>query len=384
MSYRSSEPSSGSGQLATDTSDDKSPGWKFDSADYELRWPHELVARELAAVKRAGAARDRRAWIERLLEEAFVGAAPAANYKACSGGRAHQYLSELTRHAPRLRQHHAPGAYWSARRGVVRRRPERSIDQLQRDFADLVDTLHAEGYLSQAFPTVCVDAQSGTAADPDAVLADRLGLEGLWPLHPATWDDEDVFFDLIEVFHDLVARPRYRHYHDWNDCGWHYRDFHGEIGRALYRWKVNTLLASGGLELRLADDGEDTGQLVRRVDDGRADLIACALASPEPATADRVTHAISLYRRRGADEHAKRSAVLTLAGVLEERRELIRSDIGRKDEGALFSIANEFAIRHQRRGQQGDYDPAFLDWMFWWYLATVELTDRLLARQATP
>jgi hypothetical protein len=31
--------------------------------------------------------------------------------------------------------------------------------------------------------------------------------------------------------------------------------------------------------------------------------------------------------------------------------------------------------------QRGDYDPVFLDWVFWWYLATVELTDRLLARQ---
>ena len=25
---------------------------------------------------------------------------------------------------------------------------------------------------------------------------------------------------------------------------------------------------------------------------------------------------------------------------------------------------------------------AFLDWVFWWYLATIELTDRILARQA--
>ena len=48
----------------------------------------------------------------------------------------------------------------------------------------------------------------------------------------------------------------------------------------------------------------------------------------------------------------------------------------------MFSLANEFAIRHQRRGQQGDYDPAFLDWIFWWYLATIELTDRLLARDS--
>lgn len=89
---------------------------------------------------------------------------------------------------------------------------------------------------------------------------------------------------------------------------------------------------------------------------------------------------MSQFRRRGASAHDKRSAVLTLVGILEERRELIATRVGSKDEGALFTIANQFAIRHQRRGQQGDYDPVFLDWIFWWYLATVELTDRILAR----
>jgi hypothetical protein len=92
-------------------------------------------------------------------------------------------------------------------------------------------------------------------------------------------------------------------------------------------------------------------------------------------------HAIALSRGRDATEHDKRSAVIALVGILEERRSLIRTEIDRKDEGALFGIANEFAIRHQHRGQRGDYDPVFLDWVFWWYLATIELTDRLLARQ---
>ncbi|ODU05016.1 MAG: hypothetical protein ABS81_08670 [Pseudonocardia sp. SCN 72-86] len=64
----------------------------------------------------------------------------------------------------------------------------------------------------------------------------------------------------------------------------------------------------------------------------------------------------------------------------------LKQQIARKDEGALFQIANEFALRHQKPDQKGDYDPAFLDWIFWWYLATVELTNRLLARDqaATP
>jgi hypothetical protein len=28
-------------------------------------------------------------------------------------------------------------------------------------------------------------------------------------------------------------------------------------------------------------------------------------------------------------------------------------------------------------------DPAFLEWIFWWYLATIELTDQIIARQDT-
>lgn len=92
-------------------------------------------------------------------------------------------------------------------------------------------------------------------------------------------------------------------------------------------------------------------------------------------------HAIASFRRREATAEDKRSALVTLAGILEERRQLIKADLGSADEGALFHIANKFAIRHQNMDEQGNYDPAFLDWIFWWYLGTVELTDRIITRQ---
>lgn len=60
----------------------------------------------------------------------------------------------------------------------------------------------------------------------------------------------------------------------------------------------------------------------------------------------------------------------------------MKQELGTPDEGALFHIANKFAIRHQNKQQLGDYDPAFLDWVFWWYLGTVELTNRIILRQA--
>src|SRR5690349_17488113 len=56
----------------------------------------------------------------------------------------------------------------------------------------------------------------------------------------------------------------------------------------------------------------------------------------------------------------------------------------KKDEGTMFRLANEFGIRHQNAQQQADYDPVFLDWVFWFYLATVEVSDRLLAPGGIP
>jgi hypothetical protein len=69
--------------------------------------------------------------------------------------------------------------------------------------------------------------------------------------------------------------------------------------------------------------------------------------------------------------------------VLEERRELLKGVLYTGDEGALFEIANRFAIRHEDQRQKSEYDPVFLDWIFWWYLATIELTDRVIARDGT-
>ncbi len=198
---------------------------------------------------------------------------------------------------------------------------------------------------------------------------------------PGEWDDS-TFYGLIEVYHDLVSRPRERHYHDYAMCGWHYSHFSATAGREVYRWKANELLQAAGISYRLADSGEDLGRLVAVFDDGRSALLAKVLGRTQPDTATRVQHAVALFRRRGATDEDKRSALITLAGILEERRQLIKAELVSADEGALFQIANKFAIRHQNKQQLSDYDPAFLDWVFWWYLGTVELTNRIIGRQA--
>jgi hypothetical protein len=169
--------------------------------------------------------------------------------------------------------------------------------------------------------------------------------------------------------------------HGYSGCGWHHSSFSLGTGQVVYRWRVNQILDRSDLGLRLADEGEDAGRLVAATDPARSELVAAMAKRTDPGTGDLVRHAIALYRGRDASEHHKRSATVTLAGVLEERRSLLKAELVSKDEGALFQIANQFAIRHRRDDQRPDYDPAFLDWVFWWYLATIELTDRILDRQ---
>jgi hypothetical protein len=83
---------------------------------------------------------------------------------------------------------------------------------------------------------------------------------------------------------------------------------------------------------------------------------------------DEVAHAIALVRGRDATDHDKRSAIVAPANVLEDRRQLLKSSLFTEDESALFHTANRFDLRHRN--------------VFWWYLATIELTDRILARDS--
>lgn len=228
----------------------------------------------------------------------------------------------------------------------------------------------------EVFGEECVD-DSTELPDASRVIERCLGIPDLWPLTPATWD-EDTFFGLIEVFHDLVSRPRTRRYHSFNMCGWHHSEFHNGPARVLYRGKVNELLRKAGIEYELAAEGEDLGRLVAVTDDARSALVHQALTGSAPDITTRVRHAVALFRGRDTTVESKRSAIVTLAGILEERRSLLKDKL-RKDEGALFEIANRYDLRHREAKQRGDYDEAFLDWIFWWYLGTVELSNQLIA-----
>ncbi|MEV6363213.1 hypothetical protein [Nocardia asteroides] len=211
-----------------------------------------------------------------------------------------------------------------------------------------------------------------------------------WPLvSEELAGDHEYFFSLVELLHDHVARPRgveRMHKDLWHSRCRHYTDFDVVTGKAVYRWRVNKILDRSDVGHRLADEGEDQGRLVTLSDAGRADLLhAHAQRTGRDPESDEILDAIAMFRARGAGRHQKQAALAILCRVLEQRRSnVIQDQMARKDSGALFDIANNFHIRHGdgSRVQQKDYEDYYLDWIFWLYLSTAELTNRVLDDQA--
>ena len=351
-----------------------------DDPSFDLAWPRELFVTEASALL-AGPYQDRS--IELLLTEAFRSERVGQRY-ANKPSRQRSLLEELVQNANTLREAFVDPPYWPKRHNPSGQSSEAMSTKARKDFKALIAELRQKGYFDERFPQDCLAVGKGGDREISAELADRLGVTDLWPLKPSTWSDA-TYYGLIEVFHDLVARPRdiiMKHKTmDGIACA-HYDSFARAPGQRLYRWRVARLLARHGIHLKLADDGGDAGRLVGVAGDDRDRLVASVFATPDAAARDTVRHAVSLFRGRTSGRSEKRSAIVALAGLLEQRRALLKTKLLSGDENALFQIANEFDLRHRRADQQDDYAEAFLDWIFWWYLGTLELTNQLLLQPA--
>ncbi|MEK9519638.1 hypothetical protein MIU24_09540 [Streptomyces venezuelae] len=367
-----------------------------DLSNYELVWPTSLFVSEGERILRATS----RSWEDRaewLLTEALVGSTAVADFQEFDAprsgwgvGRESRYrqgtredwFSELVSRASEIRPTLAPRPYWPQRQGRGVSADGSTARDARRDFARIVTDFADNGYLVEQFGEECVDGPDDLP-DASALIERRLGIPDLWPLAPTAWD-EDTFYGLIEVFHDLVSRPRLRSFHSYGACGWHHSEFHNGPARILYRSKINELLRDTGAEYELAAEGEDLGRLVAVTDDARSHLVHRVLNDSPPAVTDRIRHAIALFRARDASLESKRSAIVAAVGILEERRAMIREELGKPNDGDLFKIANGFDLRHRRADQLANYNDAFLDWIFWWYLATIELTNKLIEAAEPP
>jgi hypothetical protein len=106
--------------------------------------------------------------------------------------------------------------------------------------------------------------------------------------------------------------------------------------------------------------------------------------APLPEHADRVVVerlrlAEERFFRLGATDDDRRDALVHLAAALEHLRDRLADVLlDKKDDDALFTIANNFAIRHENVRQRREYATAWLVWIFHVYWATVRVGLELL------
>lgn len=375
----------------------------FSASHFELKWPKDVFKDELDRLLRDSSQQPRSRmslsdseWHEEcelLLEEAFRYEEPKQEFGRCVLTTAFgendtpsqvEWLLSIQRYAQYLPLGQQRRPYWSQQRSRTSADRKLSLREVSRQIRDLIAEFEAKGYLAQAFGQYCIDSGDEVGmlgSEPTVELHRQLGRDDLWPIG-RYWEGYDLndLCDVTEFVHDHLSRPMGRYYHSYGNCGTHYSRFRRELAQKLYRRQVNEILGDSEFNLTFNRDGrfeEVTADALEPLISGaRSDL------SSGGTQHDELQHAIDQFRRRGATETEKRQAIVTLAGVLEERKAAVKEYLLSKDEDVLFHIANRFNLRHRKADQLTGYDTElYFQWIFYWYVSTIRLTDRILERQ---
>jgi len=194
----------------------------------------------------------------------------------------------------------------------------------------------------------------------------------------------DLFslFDLIEFLYDNISKPDKYEFHQWNNCGYHIvGDANYHLGKYEWREELNKHLPNFETPYTLTEDGQ-IEELPSS--EGLTNLAQNIVHHDIPETIDdRVKHACSLFLKGNSTINEKRDALKNLADVLELLRGDLQSYIPNHEENRLFEIANTFGIRHHNNTQQTDYNQGvYYYWIFYCYLATIDLLARLKKEQS--
>ncbi|MGP5557675.1 hypothetical protein ACTXN7_05565 [Corynebacterium flavescens] len=366
---------------------------EIDPRDHVLRWPPELLKSELNKGLRQTMP-DWENYIETVLDDAFEDGSMIELYNSIpefpstSDLDIHTDLVETLTSIKQLscsfpQSQQTPLLFSDRKLASSTKTNVYSLAKLVPALEVMIQSLIARGYFERIYGPDCPDRY-----DEQATLEHQLaGYDnpGIYiPLNLSYYEafGVDYLFNTLEFLDSKVSAPTQREPHDFGEFHWDYSRFNRRRGKAVFRWEVNRLLAKSTLSFEMATNGENEGRIVESTSDEMTPLVEKVLVETnDSGNTERIKQAIAEFQRREHGTASKRSACTGLASVLESKRVLLKDSLFSKDEGALFHIANSFGIRHHEQNQHDDYDPAFLDWVFWWYMATIDLTNRLLARQ---
>lgn len=360
-----------------------------------IRWPQELLCRELLReVENLLDGWEKRC--ETILRDAFTTPALANSFERLlptspfaemfeenSTKAAIQFLEDIAAHSEDFPTYMGPKILFSKRKEPKNREPFLTVPETIDSFERVVRDLRERGYLNELFGDSCPDSVD-MELSPQEVLADRYSVSRIWPIESTTRAGQNLapFLDLIEALDDLVRAPIVRSWHSFGEPHWDNSETSRWRGQEIYRWEVNRVLEKSELPYVIVSHGADAGYVAERFEADFADLANELMEIDNDGLKNRIDIAIALFRNRSGGRESKNSACVKLAGILEERGKILKENLDKPDERDLFKIANNFALRHRRDNQKDDYAPEFLDWIFWTYMATISLTEKLIKRDS--
>jgi hypothetical protein len=268
--------------------------------------------------------------------------------------------------------------YYTVRTGKITPDQQVNFEVLKKLFSVTYNKLNADGYFQKYFGIDCQDGYipGELGEEIDTIMFVNLRKDNLYPI----WQNlpnytEDDFFDVIEFLYDHCSKGLNGHYHNWNNCGYHYEEFNDIEGQKHFREQLNPILREykDGFEI------SESGEILILSDNGLSNLFEADIpTSDKDNVSNKINSAILKFRRHKSTLDDRREAIRELADVLEFIRPAIKEHLNKKDENDIFNIANNFGIRHHNKDQQTEYDKAiWYSWIFYYYLATLHAVLRM-------
>lgn len=268
--------------------------------------------------------------------------------------------------------------YYSVRTGKITPDQQVNFEVLKRLFLITYNKLSTEGYFQKYFGTDCTDGYipGEFGEEIETIMFVNLRKDNLYPIYKHLPNySEDDFFYVIEFLHDHCSKGLNGHFHNWNNCGYHYEEFNDIEGRKYFRELLNPILR----EFKDGFEVSENGEILILSDSGLSTLFEADIPTNDKENITiKIDSAIIKFRRHKSTLEDRREAIRELADVLEFLRPAIKEHLNKKDENDIFNIANNFGIRHHNKEQQTEYDKAiWYSWIFYYYLATLHAVLRM-------
>jgi len=268
--------------------------------------------------------------------------------------------------------------YYSVRTGKISPDQQINFEVLKKLFSVTYNKLNSDGYFQKYFGINCQDGYipGELGEEIEAMMFVNLRKDNLYPIYTNLPNyTEDDFFDVIEFLHDHCSKGLNGHYHNWNNCGYHFKEFKDFEGQKYFRELLNPILR----EYKDGFEMSESGEILILSDNGLSNLIEADIPTNDKDNiSNKINSAILKFRRHKSTLDDRRDAIRELADVLEFLRPAIKEHLNKKDENDLFNIANNFGIRHHNKDQQTEYDKAiWYSWIFYYYLATLHAVLRM-------